>query len=95
MAMKEKGWFLYLLECEDGSIYTGITVNVKKRYAQHACGKGAKYTRARPPKKILGIAKYPDRSSASKAEFATKKLTAKEKRKFCLSMKKSRQKAPG
>ncbi|MET3117245.1 putative endonuclease [Undibacterium sp. GrIS 1.8] len=73
-------WFLYLLECNDGSIYTGITTNVEKRYATHVSGKGARYTRSHPPQKILAVFEYDDRSSASKAEHATKKLSALQKR---------------
>ncbi|MES2536106.1 MAG: GIY-YIG nuclease family protein [Pseudomonadota bacterium] len=75
-------WFLYLLECEDGSIYTGITVDVEARYAAHAGGKGARYTRAHPPRRLLAIVEYPDRSAASKAEHRMKRLSAGEKRAF-------------
>lgn len=73
-------WFLYLLECEDGSIYTGITPNLEKRFELHKSGKGARYTRSHPPKQFLISLEFPDRSTASQAEFAVKKLTAKEKR---------------
>ena len=47
-------WFVYLIECRDGSLYTGIAVDVAKRYAQHAAGKGARYTRSHPPLRLLG-----------------------------------------
>lgn len=73
-------WFLYLIECKDGSIYTGITVNVESRYAVHASGKGARYTRSHPPRRLLATIEYPDRSSASKAEYVTKQLSAADKR---------------
>jgi len=46
---EETTWFLYLLECEGESIYTGITTDVQRRYAQHLAGIGAKYTRSRRP----------------------------------------------
>lgn len=72
-------WFLYLIECQDGSIYTGITVDVDKRYAAHNAGKGAKYMRSHPPKKLLKVFEYPTRSEASKAEYVIKKLPASEK----------------
>ena len=75
-----KAWYLYLLECTDGSIYTGITVDVEARYAAHVAGRGARYTRSHPPKKVLASFEYADRASASKAEYAMKKLTAAEKR---------------
>lgn len=75
-----KTWYLYLLECVDGSIYTGITVDVEARFAAHVAGKGARYTRSHPPVRVLAKFEYPDRSSASKAEYAMKQLTAVQKR---------------
>ena len=77
-----KTWFLYLIECTDGSIYTGITTDVAARFAAHCQGKGARYTRAHPPLRILGVISYPDRSSASKAEYAVKQLSAQQKRRL-------------
>jgi putative endonuclease len=78
-----KPWFLYLLECADGSIYTGITTDVEARFLAHQTGKGARYTRTHPPVKILGSFSYPDRSSASKAEYRVKQLSASQKRALC------------
>ncbi|HEY4370993.1 MAG TPA: GIY-YIG nuclease family protein [Burkholderiales bacterium] len=75
-------WFLYLLECRDGSLYTGITVDVEARYAAHASGRGARYTRAHPPARIVLVLPYPDRSTASKAEYALKQLSAPQKRAY-------------
>lgn len=75
-----KPWFLYLIECQDGSIYTGITVDVAKRYTAHQAGKGSKYMRSHPPKRLLKVFEYADRSAASKAEYVIKKLSASEKR---------------
>ncbi len=75
-----KPWFLYLIECIDGSIYTGITVDVAARYAAHCNGTGARYTRSHPPLRLLGSESYPDRSAASKAEYRVKRLSATEKR---------------
>jgi len=77
-----KPWFVYLLECEDGSIYTGVAVDVDARYAAHAAGRGARYTRSRPPLRLLASVEYADRSSALKAEYRIKQLTAAEKRAF-------------
>ncbi len=71
---------MYLIECEDGSIYTGIAVDVQARYAAHAAGKGARYTRSHRPKRLLAAFEHADRSSASKAEYAIKRLTADKKR---------------
>ncbi len=75
-------WFLYLIECRDGSIYTGITVDVSARYAAHLSGKGARYTRSHPPRRLLAAIEYPDRSAASIAEYQIKQLSAPEKRAF-------------
>jgi putative endonuclease len=66
-------WFLYLLECNNGAYYAGITNNVESRFLAHLSGKGAKYTRANPPIRILAFKAYPDRSSASSAEAKLKK----------------------
>lgn len=76
-------WFVYLLECRDGSLYTGITTDVVRRYGEHAAGTGARYTRSHPPTRLLAHFPYPDRSSASKAEYAIKKLPARRKRALC------------
>ena len=73
-------WFLYVIECADGSLYTGIAVDPEARFAAHAAGKGAKYTRSHPPVKLVFTEPHPDRSSASIAEHRFKKLTAAEKR---------------
>jgi len=76
-------WYVYLLECRDGSVYTGIATNVERRYAQHATGKGARYTRAHPPLRLLGRFEYPDRAAASRAEYAIKQLAPAAKRALC------------
>lgn len=68
-------WYVYLLECTDGSLYTGVAVDVDKRYAAHAAGKGARYTRSHPPRRLLVRFEHPDRSSALKAEYAIKQLS--------------------
>jgi len=73
-------WFLYLLECVDGSIYTGITVDLEARYAAHVNGTGARYTRSHPPLRLLASEVYADRSAASRAEHRVKQLSAAEKR---------------
>lgn len=76
-------WYVYLIECVDGSIYTGIAVDVDRRYAQHLAGKGARYTRSWPPARLLARFEYPDRSAASRAEYAIKRLTPSHKRALC------------
>ncbi|HSG23289.1 MAG TPA: GIY-YIG nuclease family protein [Azonexus sp.] len=81
-----KPWYLYLIECVDGSIYTGITVDLDARYAAHKDGSGARYTRSHPPTRLLGFETHPDRSSASKAEHRIKQLTATQKRRFASTL---------
>ncbi len=76
-------WYVYLIECVDGSVYTGIAVDVERRYAQHLAGKGARYTRSRPPTQLLAQFEYPDRGAASRAEHAIKQLTPARKRALC------------
>lgn len=77
-----KPWYLYLIECIDGSIYTGIAVDVAARYAAHCAGKGARYTRAHPPRRLLACESHADRSAASKAEYRIKQLSARQKREY-------------
>ncbi|NOT15391.1 MAG: GIY-YIG nuclease family protein [Methylotenera sp.] len=68
------GWYLYLLECNNGSYYAGITNDLAARFATHLAGKGARYTRANPPVKIIASKAYVNRASASVAEAQLKKL---------------------
>ncbi|RLJ64843.1 GIY-YIG nuclease family protein [Sulfurisoma sediminicola] len=81
-------WFVYLIECRDGSIYTGITTDVAARYAAHAAGKGARYTRSHPPLRLLGSEVHPDRSAAAKAEYRIKRLMPAEKLAYAARMSK-------
>ena len=76
-------WFVYLIECTDGSVYTGIAIDVAARYATHAAGKGARYTRSHPPARLLASFEYPDRSAAASAEYRVKQLSAAAKRALC------------
>lgn len=78
----QKPWFLYILECAGGRLYTGVTIDVEARYRAHSNGRGAKFTRSYPPSRILLVQAYPDRSEALKAEYAVKKLSAENKRKL-------------
>jgi putative endonuclease len=72
-------YFVYLLLCEDQSIYTGITTDLKRRLAEHKKGKGSHFTRARGAVRILYNEKHKDRSSASKREAEIKKMTKEKK----------------
>jgi putative endonuclease len=75
-------WILYLLECNNGTYYAGITNDLQARFAVHLAGKGARYTRANPPVKIIASKFYADRSSASIAEAALKNLPRSRKLAF-------------
>jgi len=77
-----KSWCLYLIECRNGSYYAGITNRLDARYAAHVAGRGARYTRANPPLRLLGCRSYPDRSSASRAEWQIKQLPREQKLSF-------------
>ena len=75
----EKTWYLYILRCGDGTLYTGITTDVEKRLAAHRAGKGAKYTRGRSPLELVYREELPDHSAALKREHEIKRLTRAEK----------------
>ena len=75
-------WFVYLIECADGSLYTGITVDVAARFQAHRQGKGARYTRSHPPLRVLATEAHPDRSAAARAEYRIKQLSAEAKRAY-------------
>jgi len=79
-------WYLYLIECRSGAYYAGITNDLEARYQAHASGKGARYTRANPPVRLMGYAAFPDRSSASRAEWSIKKMPRDKKIAFLLGM---------
>ena len=72
-------YFVYILECGDGTLYTGITTDVARRFAEHQNKTGAHYTSARGAVKMLYTEEHPDRSSASKREAEVKKMTRREK----------------
>ena len=73
-------YFVYILECFDGTFYTGITVDVERRVNEHNSSKlGAKYTSTRRPVKLVYVKKCKDRSNASKEEYRIKKLSRTDK----------------
>ena len=67
-------WYVYMLRCGDGSLYTGCTDNVERRLAAHRSGKGAKYTRSRLPLELVYQEAVEDRSAALRREAAIKAL---------------------
>ncbi|MDF9432694.1 GIY-YIG nuclease family protein [Cupriavidus gilardii] len=79
----DHSWYLYLLECADGSLYTGITTDVVRRFAQHQAGTGARYTRSRKPIAIAAQLRCADRAEASRLEALVKRLHVARKRQFC------------
>ncbi|MCO7176915.1 GIY-YIG nuclease family protein [Sporolactobacillus kofuensis] len=74
-----KPFSVYILECADGSLYTGYAADVAKRFALHCSGKGAKYTRSHKPLRIAYQEQLTDKSSAMQREWAIKHLTRQEK----------------
>lgn len=72
-------WYIYILRCGDGTLYTGITDDVPRRLAVHRAGKGAKYTRGRGPLELVYQEQVPDKSAALRREFQIKRLTRREK----------------
>ena len=71
--------WLYFIECRSGAIYIGISRDVNARYNLHVSGKGARYTRMNPPRRLIGSKEYDNRTEAARAEISFKQLTAKEK----------------
>ena len=72
-------YFVYILKCKDGSLYTGITTDVARRFAEHKKGEGGHYTSARGVKKVVYSEEHPDRSSASKREAEIKSWPREKK----------------
>lgn len=75
----EREWTLYILECADGTLYTGITDDLNRRLRAHSRGKGAKYTRGRGPLVLRYRESCPDHSTALKREIAIKRLSRCQK----------------
>ena len=75
-------WYVYMLACADGSLYTGIAADVDKRFAAHKSGRGAKYTRSHPPVAVVYREACGDKNAALRREAAIKKLPRAEKLKL-------------
>lgn len=80
-------WFVYILECADGSYYTGITCDLARRVDEHKSGKGARYTRIKKVKNLIWSTGCDSRSAALKLEMKIKSLTKPEKRLLVLEQK--------
>ncbi len=74
--------YCYIVECADGTYYTGWTVDPERRVATHNQGRGARYTRMRLPVRLVYVEEQPDRTSAMKRERAIKKMTRERKQKL-------------
>lgn len=73
-------WFVYILECSNGRLYTGITTDLERRFQEHSRGKGAMFTRLNRASRMLAAISCIDRSEASKQEWNIKQMSAKDKR---------------
>lgn len=71
--------YTYIVECRDGTLYTGWTTDLEKRIKAHNAGKGAKYTKNRAPVRLVYYEEYETKQEALKREYAIKQLTKKEK----------------
>lgn len=81
-----QAFYVYLLECSDGSLYTGIALDVARRVDQHNRGKGAKYTRGRGPVRVVAVSAPMPKGEALRLELRAKKLKGEEKQKAILAM---------
>lgn len=77
--MENKKWCVYMLECSDSTIYTGITNDLERRIKVHNSGKGSKYVKTRLPVKLVWSIESENRSEASKLEIKIKKLSRVQK----------------
>lgn len=67
-------WFLYVLRCADGTLYTGVTTDLARRVAEHNAGRGARYTAGRRPVTLLAAWRFPDQGTAQRAEVRFRRL---------------------
>ena len=80
----DKKWFLYILKCADGTLYTGITDNVPRRLSEHNSGRGAKYTRGRGPVELGFCKVMASKSEALREEYRIKQLPHSVKADMCM-----------
>jgi putative endonuclease len=79
VSKSEGGWIVYILQCADMSLYTGITNDLDGRFVKHMNGTGAKYTRGRGPYEVILTEHHPTKSAALKREIEIKKLSKSDK----------------
>ena len=92
MPTKKDSWTVYILECADETLYTGITTDIEKRLVKHTNGVGAKYTRGRSPYKVIFTQHGLTKSDALKREAEIKTFTKEQKHQLAKSTPK--RKAP-
>ena len=80
VAVAARPWFVYLLECHNGRLYAGVTVDLAARFARHRSGKGAMFTRLNAPRRMLAAQSCANRSEAQKLEAQVKRLSVAAKR---------------
>lgn len=85
---RESRWYVYILQCVDQSLYTGITNHLEQRLCAHNAGKGAKYTKGRGPVHLLYWEECEDKSAALRREAAIKRLKRAEKLLLCSTAEK-------
>ncbi|PIQ43132.1 MAG: endonuclease [Gammaproteobacteria bacterium CG11_big_fil_rev_8_21_14_0_20_46_22] len=74
-------YFVYIIECENGALYTGFTTDIERRYAEHVAGSAkCKYTRSFPPKRLAAYWAFEDRSEALSMEAKIKRMSVAEKK---------------
>ncbi|GAV21438.1 putative endonuclease [Mariprofundus micogutta] len=83
--MPSSEWFLYLIRCSGGQLYTGITTDVERRFSEHKSGKGAKFLRGKGPLELVFQQQVGDRSAASRTEVRVKKMSKSDKEKMIIS----------
>ncbi len=81
-SLTEQSWFVYVIRCKNGSLYTGITNDLERRFAMHSAGTGAKFLRGKGPLTLEFSTILPDKSSALKIEHKIKQLTRSQKEKI-------------
>ncbi|MBI4510053.1 MAG: GIY-YIG nuclease family protein [Deltaproteobacteria bacterium] len=78
--LARRPWYLYIVRCRDGTLYTGITLDVTRRVADHDAGRAARYTRGRGPVILVHVEVLASRGDALRREAAVKRLSARAKR---------------
>lgn len=88
--MSDTPWYLYIIEADDGSLYTGITTDVRRRFDEHRISRrGARYFNGRKPLAVRYVEDFADRSSASRREYEIKSLSAQKKRQLIATAEES------